>query len=368
MRRATKRAGARALATMLLGALAGTAAAQETNIEAQNRGPYVGLGAGVNFQERNHIRFDGVNDTTTYHAGYVGVASAGYALGNGLRFEIEPGYRRNNVDQVAGVGGVGHTTIMTLMANAIYDIDYRAPVPFLRDLLPHIGAGAGVARVLNRSAANVAGATLVTGHDTVPAFQAIAGVDYALSPGLKLGLDYRYLLAHNVNGFHTDAGSRAVAGDFNDHAILLTLRYEFGAPAARAQPAAGVMPPPMPPAAAVTPPPPPEPRNYAVYFDTNSTSLTPSAHGIIEQAAADMQQGLMKRVAVTGHTDTTGTAQHNQQLSERRADAVRAALISAGVPADRIVATGQGENAPQVPTGNDTDEPRNRRVLIAEQP
>ncbi len=366
MTQATKRACARALATTLLGVLAGTAAAQETspysqNLYPRNRGPYLGLGLGANFQMPNNMSFDDANDRTSYHTGYVGLANLGYALGNGLRFELEPAYRRNNANTIVGFPALGHTTLMTLMANGIYDFNLGSRWS------PHIGAGAGVARVLNHTSANIPGGTLIDGHDTVPAFQAIGGIEYAVSPAVKLGLDYRYLLAHNVNGFRTDSGARVQTGDFNDHAVGVTFRYEFGA--GRAAPAAAA---PVPAAAAaVAPPPPappPTPRNYAVYFDTDSATLTQSAHDLIQQAAADIQQGRASRVTVTGHTDTTGRAPYNQQLSERRADTVRAELVAAGVPADRIVVSGQGESDLAVPTPNNVDEPRNRRVLIAEEP
>ncbi len=171
------RAGAYAgmIAAALWGAMAAGALAQQapevSNVEAQNRGFYVGAGVGPNIQEDNRFTGGGADSTATYDLGYVGVLSLGYALGNGLRFEIEPGYRRNDADKIDGISASGHTTVMTFMANAIYDLNFR--VPFLQQWLPHVGVGAGAARILNHTAPHAG--FLVGQNDTVPAFQAIAG-------------------------------------------------------------------------------------------------------------------------------------------------------------------------------------------------
>lgn len=357
--------GAGGLAAVLC-LMAGAALAQ-TNISAQNRGPYIGLGVGPNFQESSRVRGGGADATANYDTGFVGLGSLGYAFGNGLRLEVEPGYRRNELDTIGGVTAHGHVTMETLMANAIMDIPFRVPgnLPILEDMLPHIGVGAGVAHVMNNSLPY--NGLTVTRNDTVPAFQAIAGLEYAITPAFKAGIDYRYLLAHNVNGFRTaETGARVSAGDMNNHSILLTLRYEFGVPhRPPVQPAAAaaVAAPPAQPA----PPPPPQPRNYVVYFDLNRATLTPTAREVVRQAATNAQRDRVTRITVTGYTDTTGSARYNQNLSERRAAAVQAELVANGVPADQIVTAGQGENDLAVPTANNVNEPRNRRVVILEQ-
>lgn len=357
------------VATALMAAMAASATAQElTNVEAQNRGFYAGAGLGVNLQEDNNFRGGGADSTAHYDAGGVGIFSLGYALGNGLRFEVEPGYRRNEVDSISGVGGHGHTSLMTLMGNAIYDIPYRVPgnMPFLQDLLPHVGVGAGVARAIDNSLPHAG--LPVTGNETVGAYQAIAGLEYAITPGLKAGIDYRYLLAHDVNFHVATTGAGTKAGDFNDHSILLTLRYEFGTPARpRPQPAAAVSPPVTAPPAAPATPPAPVARNYAVYFALDSAVLTPTAREIVRQAAANAKPNQTTRLAVTGYADTTGKPAHNQKLSEQRAAAVRAELIAAGIPADEIATSGRGESDLAVPTAQNVNEPRNRRVVIVQQ-
>jgi outer membrane protein OmpA-like peptidoglycan-associated protein len=86
----------------------------------------------------------------------------------------------------------------------------------------------------------------------------------------------------------------------------------------------------------------------------------------VQQSAAAAKQASGVRIFVTGHTDTVGTSQYNQRLSERRAAAVRAELINQGVPANQIDATGVGESDLAVPTAQGVNEPRNRRVVIME--
>lgn len=101
-----------------------------------------------------------------------------------------------------------------------------------------------------------------------------------------------------------------------------------------------------------------------VLFGTDLARL--NADGIVTtQKLADLlQQNPQRMVLIEGFTDSTGSAAHNQELSERRAEAVRNALQDMGVAADRIVARGYGETHPVA--GNDTEENRqlNRRVEI----
>ena len=67
---------------------------------------------------------------------------------------------------------------------------------------------------------------------------------------------------------------------------------------------------------------------------------------------------------MTGHTDTVGAGPQNDDLSRRRAQQVRQMLIDRQFPAARIEAVGRGERELAVPTADDVEEPRNRRVAI----
>lgn len=111
----------------------------------------------------------------------------------------------------------------------------------------------------------------------------------------------------------------------------------------------------------------PAPANlpsYDVYFALGSDRLTGDAHVVIEEAAAAFKTGAVSSVAVIGHTDSSGDAVANFRLSERRAAAVTAALIRAGVLGNAIVMSGRGEGQPRVPTPKGVSEPENRRVTI----
>jgi outer membrane protein OmpA-like peptidoglycan-associated protein len=67
---------------------------------------------------------------------------------------------------------------------------------------------------------------------------------------------------------------------------------------------------------------------------------------------------------VNGYTDTTGAPDKNLDISQRRAHAVAGALASYGVPGNRIAAQGFGETNPRIKTGENVNEPRNRRIEI----
>ena len=67
---------------------------------------------------------------------------------------------------------------------------------------------------------------------------------------------------------------------------------------------------------------------------------------------------------VTGHTDRVGTVQDNDRLSAERAETIRDVLIQHGLHANFVRAVGRGEREPLIPTPDEQDEPRNRRVEV----
>jgi OmpA family len=72
----------------------------------------------------------------------------------------------------------------------------------------------------------------------------------------------------------------------------------------------------------------------------------------------------MARITATRHTDTSGSAAYNLELSQRRSEAVASELVRQGVPATDIITVGRGEENLLVPTGDGVREPRNRRFEI----
>jgi outer membrane protein OmpA-like peptidoglycan-associated protein len=96
-----------------------------------------------------------------------------------------------------------------------------------------------------------------------------------------------------------------------------------------------------------------------VFFDFDSASLKPGAHAEIGRVAGVLNKYPQTTIRVEGHTDSKGPETYNQTLSERRAEAVRNALIQQGVNGMRIHAIGFGESQPI--SSNDA---LNRRVNV----
>jgi len=101
-----------------------------------------------------------------------------------------------------------------------------------------------------------------------------------------------------------------------------------------------------------------------VLFATDQARLNPEGLRTAQKLADVLQQNPQRAVLIEGFTDSTGSAAHNQELSERRAGAVQNALQDMGVARDRVTMRGYGEAYPVA--GNDTapDRRLNRRVEI----
>jgi outer membrane protein OmpA-like peptidoglycan-associated protein/opacity protein-like surface antigen len=95
-----------------------------------------------------------------------------------------------------------------------------------------------------------------------------------------------------------------------------------------------------------------------ITFATNKYDITPESEKILMGALKTLQIHTDIVVELSGHTDNVGSNASNQILSQRRADAVKAWLVAKGIPADRIISVGYGEERPRV--SNDT--PDNRRL------
>ena len=101
-----------------------------------------------------------------------------------------------------------------------------------------------------------------------------------------------------------------------------------------------------------------------ILFDVDSYALRPESRDTLRELASNFSRYPDEAIRVEGHTDATGTPEHNQLLSENRAGSVRDYLIDQGVPSPRITSIGYGETRPKA--SNDTPEGRqlNRRVEI----
>ena len=146
---------------------------------------------------------------------------------------------------------------------------------------------------------------------------------------------------------------RKIAGRlaFASSALMVSL----GSPAVAQKDAASPSSPPQ--AACATGP-------YIVFFDQDKSELTPEAETILDSAVTAYANCNNAPVRLAGHTDRSGSDQHNLMLSSERNDSVKAYLTGHGIPEAAITGVALGESMPRVPTADGVREAQNRRVEI----
>jgi len=108
---------------------------------------------------------------------------------------------------------------------------------------------------------------------------------------------------------------------------------------------------------------PARPVSLLLYFTEGST-LSDESKAVVNRMFAEIAKRPAAEITVIGHTDTVGNDAFNDKLSLERAQAMREVLIGMGVPAANITAAGRGKRELLVPTGDNVNEARNRRVEI----
>jgi outer membrane protein OmpA-like peptidoglycan-associated protein len=101
-----------------------------------------------------------------------------------------------------------------------------------------------------------------------------------------------------------------------------------------------------------------------VLFDVNSSALDGQGRTTLDDVSGVLNQYPKTAVVIQGHTDSTGSEELNQSLSERRAGSVRGYLVNRGVDADRLAAIGYGETYPVASNDSESGRQQNRRVDI----
>lgn len=101
-----------------------------------------------------------------------------------------------------------------------------------------------------------------------------------------------------------------------------------------------------------------------ITFDVDSATVKPSIRPDIRKIGRNLRKYPDERVRVVGHTDSTGSASYNKDLSVRRARNVRAILVDAGAGGGRISAVGRGERQPVASNATAAGRQQNRRVEI----
>jgi outer membrane protein OmpA-like peptidoglycan-associated protein len=101
-----------------------------------------------------------------------------------------------------------------------------------------------------------------------------------------------------------------------------------------------------------------------IEFEVAKGSLTPRGKATVDKLANILTQYPNIKAEIAGHTDSDGSAEFNQKLSQARVDTAKQRLISKGISAARLTAKGYGESQPLVPNTSDVNKQRNRRVEI----
>lgn len=107
---------------------------------------------------------------------------------------------------------------------------------------------------------------------------------------------------------------------------------------------------------------------YGIYFDFNSSTIKPESQAVLQQISGIMQKNPTWKLSIAGHTDNIGDNSFNQGLSERRAAAVKDALVTQyKIGADRLTTSGFGASRPIETNATMEGRARNRRVELQRQ-
>jgi outer membrane protein OmpA-like peptidoglycan-associated protein len=107
---------------------------------------------------------------------------------------------------------------------------------------------------------------------------------------------------------------------------------------------------------------------YGLQFATDSADLRPDSDATLKQMSDVLHQQPSLKVFIVGHTDNSGSLEHNLALSQRRAQSVVKALTSRfGIAPNRLVAVGMASYSPVASNHSDAGKAKNRRVEMVEQ-
>jgi len=103
---------------------------------------------------------------------------------------------------------------------------------------------------------------------------------------------------------------------------------------------------------------------YDITFDVNKADIKEESIAEINRIKTLMEQNPELRYEVQGHTDSTGSPEANQRLSEKRAEAIVSKLVELGVDASRLTAVGKGQYSPVADNATEEGRAQNRRVVF----
>ena len=195
-----------------------------------------------------------------------------------------------------------------------------------------------------------------------------------LNAKLGLGLEYKFSEALALRGeveryrLNDAVGNR---GDADLYSVSLV--YKLGRPASATpayQPAPEVAPVVAMPAPVVVAAPAPTPVAEKVsfaseaLFDFDQSTLKPQGKAALDQLLGQLTGMDLEVIVTVGHTDAVGSDAYNQKLSQRRAEAVKAYLVTQGMETNRVYTEGKGETQPVADNTTAAGRAKNRRVTV----
>ena len=106
------------------------------------------------------------------------------------------------------------------------------------------------------------------------------------------------------------------------------------------------------------------PRSFLLYFETGGDKLTTESEALVPEIVEFVRRRPAPDVSIIGHTDTAGVATNNFELGMRRATLIRDLLVQSGLDPAQVDVASHGEADLLVPTPDNTQEPKNRRVEV----
>ncbi|MDB5951552.1 MAG: hypothetical protein JWR65_3407, partial [Massilia sp.] len=191
-----------------------------------------------------------------------------------------------------------------------------------------------------------------------------------------LGLEYKFSEALAVRAEVERYRVNDAVGNRGDVDLAsVSLVYKLGRPAARPvvytpPPEPVAAPAPAPVVVQTPPPPPPQPVSEKVsfaaesLFDFDKAIVKPDGKAALDGLLTNLQGMNTEAIVTVGHTDSIGSDAYNAKLSLRRAEAVKAYLVSKGVEASRVFVEGKGESQPVADNKTAEGRAKNRRVTV----
>jgi opacity protein-like surface antigen len=184
---------------------------------------YLNADAGAAFQQNASLVQNGVAQNATFNPGLRADITLGYDINDSWAAELETGIIWNSIDQVGGIslGSIDQSVdiySVPILANIVFKVPTKTPWS------PYLGVGAG--GVVSTFSFESAG-TSYSDTGLTFAYQAKAGLDYALSKNASIGIAYKFLGTFNPRWFLSDAGDHVKLDGVYIHAVVASFTWKF---------------------------------------------------------------------------------------------------------------------------------------------